>query len=154
LESKKPFLGICLGAQLLARALGATVAPHPDSLAEIGYFPVIPTLAGQEQFSEPIHLYHWNLEGFEIPQGAALLAEGKTFSHQAFRYGEVAYGVQFHPEVTAEMVDKWTSLGAEQLILPGAQSREEQMQRYILYNQASQDWLKRFLDVWLGKSTA
>lgn len=48
LDSRKPFLGICLGAQLLARALGATVAPHPEGRAEIGYFPVVPTRPGRE----------------------------------------------------------------------------------------------------------
>lgn len=50
LDSHKPFLGICLGAQLLARVLGATVAPHPDGIAEVGYYPVVPTQAGQTHF--------------------------------------------------------------------------------------------------------
>jgi GMP synthase (glutamine-hydrolysing) len=148
LESGKPFLGICLGAQLLARALGATVAPHPDGVAEIGYFPVQPTVAG-EAFDLPTQVYHWHREGFELPQGATLLAQGETFINQAFCYGN-AYGLQFHPEMTQEMVDKWTTLGAEQLTLTGAQSRQQQLENYPLYTPAIAIWLERFLPHWLG----
>lgn len=151
LDSQKPLLGICLGAQLLARVLGAKVSPHPQGLAEIGYFPITPTLAGQEYFNGPLQVYHWHREGFELPQDAVLLAAGATFSNQAFRYNN-AYGVQFHPEMTARMLDKWTTLGAEQLTLPGAQSRDEQMQRHATYKRASEDWLKGFLGRWLGKA--
>jgi len=151
LGSQKPLLGICLGAQLLARVLGAKVSPHPQGMAEIGYFPIVPTLAGQEHFNGPLQVYHWHREGFELPQDAVLLAEGATFGNQAFRYDN-AYGVQFHPEMTAIMLDKWTTLGAEQLTLPGAQARDEQMQRHAIYERASEDWLKGFLGRWLGKA--
>lgn len=148
IASGKPFLGICLGAQLLARALGAKVAPHPSGKAEIGYSPVLPV--DQEYFSRLLNLYHWNQEGFELPTDAVLLATGETFPNQAFRYGETAYGLQFHPEVTGEMMKKWTILGAEYLILPGAQSRDEQMQKQPLYDPAAEAWLEGFLDLWLN----
>lgn len=118
LNSGRPFLGICLGTQLLPRVLGTTVAPHPDGLTEIGYFPIVPTVAGRELFSEPLHVYHWHREGFELPKDAVLLASGETFVNQAFRYGENAYGVEFHLEMTREMMDRWTTLRAEQLTLP------------------------------------
>lgn len=149
LESGKPFLGICLGAQLLARALGARVAPHPQGLVEIGYFPITPTIAGCKHFSDPLYVYHWHSEGFELPLDAALLASGETFVNQAFRYGENAYGLQFHPEITAEMMDKWTTLGAEHLSLQGAQSREEQIKNHSLYASAIDNWLQNFLHDWL-----
>ncbi len=149
LDANKPFLGICLGAQLLARVLGATVAPHPENKVEIGYVPIVPTIAGEIYFNSSIYVYHWHNEGFELPQGAVLLAVGKTFINQAFRYGDAAYGLQFHPEMTIDMIDKWTTLGAEHLKPPGVQSRDEQMQQHTLYKLAVEDWLKGFLARWL-----
>jgi len=149
LDSQKPFLGICLGAQLLARVLGSTVAPHPDGMAEIGYYPVVPTQARQTHFLNLMHFYHWNREGFELPVGAVLLASGDRFPNQAFRYGENAYGLQFHPEITSEMIDKWTTLGADQLNLPEVQSRAEQMQLHTRYASKIDNWVQGFLDDWL-----
>ncbi len=150
LESGKPFLGICLGAQLLARVLGATVAPHPDGMTEIGYFPIMPTSPESEYFNGTLNVYHWHREGFELPKGSILLACGKTFTNQAFRYGNNAYGVQFHPEMTQTMLEKWTTLGAHMLTLPGAQTPEEQMQKHALYGSSMKNWLEGFLINWLG----
>jgi GMP synthase (glutamine-hydrolysing) len=149
LDSSKPFLGICLGAQLLARVLGASVSPHPKEMTEIGYFPIVPADTSVNYFDVPRYVYHWHREGFELPRGAQLLAKGEVFESQAYRYGETAYGVQFHPEITKEMMGKWTTLGAQMLTLPGAQSREEQMQKYSLYGGESETWLEGFLCYWL-----
>jgi GMP synthase (glutamine-hydrolysing) len=149
LESDKPFLGICLGAQLLAHVLGATVAPHPQGLVEIGYFPVMPTLSGLEYFPETLHVYEWHGEGFELPQGAALLASGEVFANQAFRYGKNAYGLQFHPEITAEIMYRWVERGIDQLTLPRAQPYKEQIQQHALYSPIVENWLKEFLKLWL-----
>lgn len=150
LTSGKPFLGICLGAQMLARVLGATVASHPEEVREIGYVPITPTAKGADDFDQLLHVYHWHQEGFELPSGATLLATGKVFPNQAFRYGQSAYGVQFHPEITAEMMDRWTAVAADQLTLPGAQPRDEQLQQHQLYSSATAKWLDRFLERWLG----
>ncbi|MBD2102031.1 glutamine amidotransferase [Leptolyngbya sp. FACHB-261] len=149
LASGKPYLGICLGAQLLARALGARVAPHPEGLREIGYFRIQPTPEGRAQIPLPMQVYHWHQEGFELPTGAVLLATGETFANQAFRYGQNAYGLQFHPEMTQTIMERWTATAPEQLSLPGAQSRTEQLQKHALYGPLLKTWLQGFLEHWL-----
>jgi GMP synthase (glutamine-hydrolysing) len=153
LESGKPFLGICLGAQLLARVLGAVVKPHLDGWVEIGYFRLMPTGIDSEHFAHPLNVYHWHREGFELPKGAVSLFEGEIFKNQAYRYGDRAYGLQFHPEMTRTMLEKWTTQGADMLTLPGAQSRDEQLYKHSLYAIAREHWLKGFLCHWLGKSS-
>src|SRR5437588_2446570 len=74
LREQRPFLGICLGAQMLAMQLGAKVAPHPEGRSEIGYYPIRPTLAGLEVCPNwPRDVYHWHREGFDLPARAELL---------------------------------------------------------------------------------
>lgn len=150
LESAKPFLGICLGAQLLARVLGAQVAPHPEGRREIGYVPIQPVLHSHNPFAKLTHVYQWHKEGFELPRDAVLLATGEVFPNQAFCYGDTAYGVQFHPEITRTMIDVWTSRAGEQLLCPDAQPYEEQVQQHDRHAATIQSWLKGFLHHWLN----
>jgi GMP synthase (glutamine-hydrolysing) len=149
LATGKPYLGICLGAQLLARSLGASVQPHAHKLREIGYFPITPTPAGRCFFPVPMHVYQWHGEGFTLPKGATLLAKGELFPNQAFRHG-AAYGVQFHPEMTKDMMEEWMSRAADQLSLPGAQSYKEQHQNHEQYGKTVAIWLEEFVQHWLG----
>ena len=150
LREQRPFLGICLGAQMLARQLGATVAPHPQGFAQIGYYPIRPTAAGEAACPDwPDHVYHWHREGFDLPDGAELLAEGDDFPVQAFRSGN-AFGVQFHPDVTYAMMHCWTTRGYDNMASPGARARHQHFADRAVYDFAERAWLTRFIDRWLA----
>lgn len=149
LKEKKPFLGICLGAQMLSRHLGGKVGPHDEGLVEIGYYPLSPTEAGLRLGDWPAQVYHWHREGFTLTQGCELLATGQTFTNQAFRYDGAAYGLQFHPEVTRLMMHRWSVTGAHRFVLKGAQHGFEHLSGQILHDAAVKAWLSGFLDTWL-----
>lgn len=151
LKEEKPFLGICLGAQMMARQLGARVCFHPEGLSEIGYYPIRATDAGRALTQAwPSHVYQWHREGFDLPPGAVLLAEGDIFQVQAYRYGPAAYGIQFHPEVTHLMMCRWTTRGHARLETPGARPRETHFADRPVYDPAVRNWLGDFLDRWLA----
>jgi GMP synthase (glutamine-hydrolysing) len=144
------YLGICLGSQLLARTLGGRVVAHQDGLHEIGYVEITPTPAANGFLAGPMHVYHWHNEGFEIPASAELLASGPVFPNQAFRYGEKAYGIQFHPEMGPEVISRWMREAAHMLAEPGAQSAEKQMADNKRFDGEMAAWLRGFLDRWLA----
>jgi GMP synthase (glutamine-hydrolysing) len=150
LTEKKPFLGICLGAQMLARHLGARVAFHPEGKAEVGYYPLHPTdLARKICAHWPPFVYQWHREGFELPNGSDLLASGDLFTVQAFRHGPAAYAIQFHAEVTHLMMCRWTTRGHERMVLPGAQPRAAHFADRPVHDPAIRTWLAEFLDRWI-----
>lgn len=150
LAEGKPFLGICLGAQMLARHLGARVYTHPQGLAEIGYYPIRPSPVGRALCGAafPETVYQWHREGFDLPRGADLLAEGDVFQVQAMVYGDHAFGLQFHPEVTYAMMCRWTVRAHERMKLPNAQARGEHLEGWFRYDRAVSLWLDDFLDRW------
>jgi GMP synthase (glutamine-hydrolysing) len=150
LREQRPFLGICLGAQMLAKQLGARVAPHPLGRAEIGYYPIRPTTAGLKLCPDwPGHVYHWHREGFERPAGCELLAEGDDFPVQAVRYRN-AFGFQFHPDVTYLMMHRWTTRGHDRLTTPGACSRDRHFADRAVHDVAERAWLRHFIGGWLA----
>ena len=146
-----PLVGICLGAQLIARALGAGVDRHDDGVWEIGYYPLRPTAHGADLFSQANPtFYQWHQDGFGLPAGAELLAQGDAFENQFFRYGANTYGLQFHPEVTSDLIKNWmtASPGFEQH--PGAQKRQRQLDGAARHQAAADAWLGSFLRLWTG----
>jgi GMP synthase (glutamine-hydrolysing) len=150
LRDKKPYLGICLGAQMMARHLGSKVYPHPQGHAEVGYYPIRPTTAGKSVCPTwPDHVYQWHREGFELPTCGELLAEGDAFSVQAFRYG-TGYAIQFHPEVTHAMMYRWLTRGAQRMEMPGTKQRHEHIADRAVYDLAGRTWLATFLNHWLA----
>jgi GMP synthase (glutamine-hydrolysing) len=145
LEAATPFLGVCLGAQLPARVLGARLAPHPEGIAEIGYFPIRPTAAADGFLDDSLRAYHWHREGFELPRDTILLAEGGRFPNQAYRYGRHAYGLQYPPEVTRDIMIYRLESAADKLALPGAQGRDEHLSGHARHDAGIDAWLDRFL---------
>ncbi len=153
MDSGAPFFGICLGAQMMAHTLGAKVWQYEEEIREIGYHEVNATAAGRELFPERLFAYQWHRQGFDLPAGAELLATGgDTFYNQAFRYGENAYGIQFHPEMYPKTMERWitSETGGPQLGLPGAQTADEQRAQAPVHNPAMRRWLDAFVNSWLG----
>jgi GMP synthase (glutamine-hydrolysing) len=110
LTQGKPVLGICLGAQLLAHVLGAPVKRLPEP--EIGWHAVRTTEAGRSDpvlspLGEESPVFQWHGCHFEVPASATHLARGQACEGQAFRYGEDAYGFQFHLEVDQPLIERW-----------------------------------------------
>jgi len=106
----KPTLGICLGAQLIVRALGAQVFPGP--FKEIGWYDLALTEAGEQsalRYLDGRHcaMLHWHGETFDLPEGAVLLASTENYQHQAFSYGNKVLALQFHPEITQRGMERW-----------------------------------------------
>lgn len=102
-EGGVPVLGVCLGAQLIASAMGARI--YPNRQKEIGWFPIEAAPGGSShtfRFPDKCTVFHWHGETFDLPSGAMLLAKSAACENQAFQIGKHVIGLQFHLETTAE----------------------------------------------------
>jgi len=152
LKENKPFLGVCLGAQMLSKNLGGSVAANEREFAEIGYYPIEATEEGKALMDWPDMVYQWHREGFSLPTGGTLLATSDEYPNQAMRYGDNAYGIQFHCELTYMMMNRWTTKAAHRFVLNGAQPRRAHLEGRMIYDEAVRNWMRTFLEMWVGRA--
>lgn len=142
IESGKSVLGVCLGAQIIASAMGAKVFPNP--VKEIGWFPVRAAGSIDEsafKFPPLKTVFHWHGETFDLPPGAVRLAESEGCVNQAFQLGKHVIGLQFHLETTPKSAREIVSHGRGELV----PSRYVQTEEKIL--SASPDYYKSINDL-------
>lgn len=155
LKKEAPMLGICLGAQLLARAAGARV--YSGGVKEIGWYPLFVNEEGRRDrlfggTASTVNVFQWHGDTFDVPAGAVNLASSELFPNQLIRVGERAYGLQFHLEVTGEMVGEWLEVNCAELeglkgvIDPGDIRAKTQVAMPIL-GSVGQSVFSRFLTV-------
>ncbi len=125
--SGKPVLGICLGAQLIASAMGAKV--YPNSVKEIGWFPIYGVSSSDRsifRFPQSVQAFHWHGETFELPTGATRIAKSDGCENQAFQLGQSVIGLQFHLETTLQSAQDLVTHCRDELIpAPYIQTEKE-----------------------------
>ncbi len=99
----------------------------------------------------PHMVYQFHREGFSLPSGATLLATAETYPNQAFRYGKIAWGIQFHGELTRMMMHRWVVRGAHRFELPGAQPGRDHLGGRMIWDMQLKRWLGEFLDTIFGR---
>lgn len=150
IEEMIPVAGICLGAQLIARTLGAPVMSN--RVKEIGWYPLHLTPAGKAALlfaglPPDLHVFQWHGDTFALPEGAVLLAQGETCKNQAFVYQNCAWALQFHLEVTPEMVAHWASIYEDELAaFGGPWAKEVLVEKTLWYWNTGKPARERFLN--------
>lgn len=155
LVARKPLLGICLGAQLMARALGAAVKPM--GVKEIGFSPVTLTPEGAGSPLAPLAdgtpVLHWHGDRYDLPPGARKLASTAVCAEQAFAVGDHALGLQFHLEANLDELEAWLIGHAAELGAAGIDPRTLRAQAPALAERLSQR-ARDVFTAWLDRAEA
>ncbi|CAJ0797914.1 hypothetical protein LMG7141_03450 [Ralstonia condita] len=155
LAARKPLLGICLGAQLMARALGAAVRPMGQK--EIGFAPITLTAEGADSPLAPLAdgtpVLHWHGDQYELPPGARRLASTTMCPEQAFAIGNHALGLQFHLEANLETIEAWLIGHAAELGAASIDPRMLRAQAPVVAQRLSQR-AREVFTAWLDQAEA
>lgn len=148
IDAEKPVLGICLGAQLIARVLGSNV--RRNNWPEIGWFPVHSVVSGEAdafRFPDSLEVFHWHGETFDLPAGSIRLAASQACENQAFQFGKHVIGLQFHLEITPDSLRGMVDHGRDEMI-PGqfVQDAERILSVSEPVYETSNLWINRVLD--------
>jgi GMP synthase (glutamine-hydrolysing) len=155
MDESVPILGICLGAQLIAAALGTSV--FRGRVREIGWSPISITPHGQVDsllgyLPENATVFQWHGDGFDLPSGAIRLASSVYYENQAFRLGKTIYGLQFHLEVTPRMIERWIDERSKDLAQAPYVSPEKIRSDTQNYVPTSKYYGERFLSEFVRRS--
>ncbi|HZG40741.1 MAG TPA: gamma-glutamyl-gamma-aminobutyrate hydrolase family protein [Nodosilinea sp.] len=146
----KPVLGICLGAQLIARAFNSRV--YQNETPELGFTPLFP-LEGVEEpwlqdYPAGMPMMQWHFDTFDLPTGAKLLLTNEVCKNQAFRLGSNIYGVQFHPEVTPEIVMNWMAFKTEWIEANYPHLSEQLREQLVMHWVQSAQFTEKLANAW------
>lgn len=146
----KPVLGICLGAQLIARAFGSRV--YQNEVPELGFTPLFPTAATEEPWLQDyppgMPMMQWHFDTFDLPAGAKLLLTNNACKNQAFRIGSNIYGLQFHPEVTPQVVMDWMASNTEWIEANHPHLFEQLREQLMLHWVQSAQFTEKLANAW------
>ncbi|MEM9159543.1 MAG: glutamine amidotransferase [Verrucomicrobiota bacterium] len=141
-----PLLGICQGAQSIARVLGAYAGPPDEKRCEFGYYEITATEAGKAYFPDTLTVPESHYHEFHLPKGADLLARSASFERQAFKYGKNVFAFQFHPEVVPSGFQRFQKRNTGHYAMPGAQDLQTQNALMQRHDTALDDWFAGFME--------
>ncbi len=152
IQLKLPILGVCLGSQLIAKALGAKITRLAQK--EIGWYPIHLGISASKDevfggLSGPMMMFQWHGETFALPSGSIHLAKSELCANQAFKYTDRVYGLQFHCEMTDPMILNWVDKGREEIVQAGL-SAELILEKAPKYLPTLRHWATQIANKWLS----
>lgn len=152
----KPVLGICLGAQLIARAFGGRV--YQNDVPELGFTPLFPAETAEEPWLQDylpgMPMMQWHFDTFDLPPDATLLLTNSVCKNQAFKIGSHTYALQFHPEVTPEIVMNWIAFKTDWIEAHYPHLFEQLREQLVTYWAQSAQFTEKLADAWYDQVVA